>query len=74
MELLWGRMVGEYYAENPTAGRFNSISVSMLWSSKATMTGAKVTFPCLKGKGYEVKVLMPALLWLWEQYRVAGNP
>ena len=75
MELLWNRVLNEYYAVHKTPGRYNKITTSMFWGDDLgdNLSSKKVKFPKLKGKAYEVKVLMPALVWLWDQYRVEGD-
>ena len=71
MAELWSRIKIEFYSTNPALGRFTNIETGMFW--KGSMTGSKVKFPKLKGKAYEVKVLMPALVWAWDQYRTVGD-
>ena len=74
MDVIWTRLLSEYYAKCPTRGRFTNITVSMFWPKGASMTGKKMVFPKLKGKGHEIKVLIPALVWLWDQYRTQDDP
>ena len=72
MALLWSTIKKEFYSTNPAPGRFTNVETGMFWKA-GSMTSSKVKFPRLKGKAYEVKVLMPALLWAWDQYRTAGD-
>ena len=73
MVQFWTRLESEYFTLNPAPDSHNCINVKMFWTGEG-MTGGKVVFPKLKGKGAEIKALMPGLVWLWDQYRTPGNP
>lgn len=74
VQTVWNRMVTEFYSDHPNADRFTNIQLSMFFSTtdsgcKGQSKGNRVQFPKMKGKGAEIKALMPALLWCWDQYR-----
>ena len=80
-ELVWSRCVDVYYKENPNPSRFTSITRSMFWpkddaglDAEGEGKGKKVKFPLLKGKGAEIKALMPALEWTWGNLMDPENP
>lgn len=77
MEQVWRRIVEQYYKEHPSNSRFQNITLSMFWTGSDTTArgeGKKVNFPSLKGKGAEIRSLMPALKWVWEQVMDQSNP
>ena len=65
-------MVTGFYKDAGNSDRFQNITKGMFWSKdeptfdeKGHGKGKKVRFSFLKGKGAEIKALMPALKWAW---------
>ena len=73
-------MVDIYYKVNPTNHRFTNLTRNMFWpqddpllGEEGNCQGNKVKFPHLKGKGAEIRALMPALEWAWGMNMDSGN-
>ena len=65
---LWEH-ISAFYAEHLTATQFSHLNLS---SFHRPDKPAK-DYPKLKGKGAEVKCLVPALLHIWDRYRRQGD-
>ena len=61
-EELWA-MVCDFYRRNATDNQYNNFKTGTFCDPDKR----EREFPCLKGKGAEVKDLVPALLWIWTE-------
>jgi hypothetical protein len=69
LEAVWAR-VNEYYKAYPSPYRYSNMKLSMFINPERPYH----KMAKLKGRGAEVKALMPALLWVWTRYyMVPGN-
>ena len=62
-------MVAKFYNENGTTSQFTSLCLTMLHDP----TKPKGNYPKLKGRGAEVKGLVPALRHVWERCHNASD-
>ena len=63
MEALWEKM-SEYHDQKPTPCKYNNMKLSMFINPEKP----RAKMAKLKGRGAEVKALIPALLSVWKQY------
>lgn len=71
MERVWGNIT-EYFSTDAahTTSKYGYIKLSTFTNPDAPL----MKHPMLKGKGAEVKSLVPALAHVWKLYMQAGNP
>ena len=68
LTLVW-KGVNAYYALNPSADRYTQMKLSMFVKPDSPNT----KFPKLKGKGAEIRALVPAMHAVWCQYMSRGD-
>ena len=68
LDVVWAGIT-EHYRQHNTPNRFGTLQLSMFCSP----TEPTESFPMLKGKGAEIRHVMPALLTVWRQHRNLAN-
>ncbi len=69
MQNLWGQ-VSAYYSEHQTSTQFSSLNLSSFHNPEKPTKD----YPRLKGKGAEIKGLIPAIFEVWNRHMRVGDP